>query len=197
MHTESSVIISPPVLIYIGMGIVIARILLEKTSLRGMHWLAWLQFLVNAGSIVLLWPLVLFIDKLQGWLKPDPEGDPHDLAGNFDASTDMAAGPRRQISNMRGISTALASLVNSYKRLAGYESPVCVFWVRINLFALIRVPRASAPESTRLELRCPDPARNAPGAHVSDRVLNAHRLEWEDFRLEVTDWEPEKCLPNY
>jgi hypothetical protein len=71
MHEESVAKISPPVLIYIGMGVVVARIQLEGTNLRGLTWLEWLQFLVKAGSIVLLWPLVLFIDKLESWLKSD------------------------------------------------------------------------------------------------------------------------------
>jgi hypothetical protein len=73
MHEESVAKISPPVLIYIGMGVVVARIQLEGTNLRGLTWLEWLQFLVKAGSIVLLWPLVLFIDKLESWLKSDSE----------------------------------------------------------------------------------------------------------------------------
>jgi glutamine synthetase len=57
----------------------------------------------------------------------------------------------------------LAPLVNSYKRLVpGYEAPVYVSWGQINRSALIRVPQVTPdrPESTRLELRCPDPSCN-------------------------------------
>jgi glutamine synthetase len=55
----------------------------------------------------------------------------------------------------------LAPLVNSYKRLVpGYEAPVYISWARINRSALVRVPRASTAEGTRLELRCPDPSCN-------------------------------------
>ena len=72
--------ISPPVLIYIGMGLVVARVQLDNTYLRGLKWLGWLQFLVKAGSIVLLWPLVLFIDKLQEWLNSSHEGKSDDHA---------------------------------------------------------------------------------------------------------------------
>jgi len=55
----------------------------------------------------------------------------------------------------------LAPLVNSYKRLVeGFEAPVSISWARMNSSALIRVPRASHAESTRLELRCPDPCCN-------------------------------------
>ena len=52
-------------------------------------------------------------------------------------------------------------LTNSYKRLvAGYEAPVYISWGRINCSALLRVPRAHGVESTRVELRCPDPSCN-------------------------------------
>jgi hypothetical protein len=62
---------SAPALIYIGMGLMIARIQLGDTNTRGFNWLQWLQFLVDAGRIVMLWPLVLFIEKFEGWLKSD------------------------------------------------------------------------------------------------------------------------------
>ncbi len=68
MH-ETTSNISPPALIYIAMGIVIARILLDKTNTRGFTWLQWAQFLVDAARIVMLWPLVLFIEKFETWLK--------------------------------------------------------------------------------------------------------------------------------
>jgi glutamine synthetase len=61
------------------------------------------------------------------------------------------------------MSAVLAPLVNSYKRLVpGYEAPVYISWGQINRSALIRVPRVPSqrPESTRLELRCPDPSCN-------------------------------------
>jgi hypothetical protein len=75
MHETASPF-SPPVLVYLGMGIFMARIILENTNLRTLNWLARAQFLVQAGSIILLWPLVLFIEKLESWLKPN--GDSHD-----------------------------------------------------------------------------------------------------------------------
>lgn len=70
MHEPSSGI-SAPVLIYLGMGLVIARILLENTRTRGFTWLQWLQFLVDAARIVMLWPLVLFLEKFEAWLRSD------------------------------------------------------------------------------------------------------------------------------
>ncbi len=184
----------------------------------------------------------------------DP-GDPHGLS---ETAKQFIAG---QLAHARSMCAVLAPLVNSYKRLvAGYEAPVYVTWARINRSALIRVPRASGPESVRLELRCPDPSCNpylafsvmlaagldgirrrltvpeameeniyfsdyrtqstsallpgslnqalnelekdevicnALGQHMMERFISAKRLEWEDYRLEVSPWELEKYLPNY
>ncbi len=68
-----------------------------------------------------------------------------------------------QLAHARGMCAVLAPLVNSYKRLVpGYEAPVYISWGQINRSALIRVPRVNPerPDSTRLELRCPDPSCN-------------------------------------
>lgn len=79
MHeTTSTGLLSPPVLVYLGMGLMAARMSLEKETLRGLTWLQWLQFFVRAGSIVLLWPLVLFIEKFEHWVKTPSEGNAHD-----------------------------------------------------------------------------------------------------------------------
>lgn len=184
----------------------------------------------------------------------DP-GDPHGLSK---IAKHFIAG---QLTHAAGMCVILAPLVNSYKRLvAGYEAPVNVSWARINRSSLIRVPRTSTPDSTRLELRCPDPScnpylafavmlsagldgirrelpvpealdeniylpenrlktpldvlpaslnqalnalekddliRQALGAHTCERFISSKRLEWEDYRLEVTDWELNKYLANY
>ncbi len=184
--------------------------------------------------------------------------DPGDEHGLAKIAKHFIAG---QLAHARGMCVVLAPLVNSYKRLvAGYEAPVYISWARINRSALIRVPRASASESTRLELRIADPScnpylafavmlvagldgirrelpvpnateenvftmdterrselgilpeslnraldaleqdeiiRDALGAHICERFINAKRLEWEDYRLEVTSWELDKYLSNY
>ena len=184
----------------------------------------------------------------------DP-GDPHGLSRT---AKQFIAG---QLAHARGMCAVLAPLVNSYKRLvAGYEAPVFISWARINRSALIRVPRASAPDSERIEMRCPDPScnpylafavmlaagldgirrqlpapeateenlylldrprraeldllpgtlsealdaleedqvvRDALGPHVFSRFLDAKRQEWEEYRVQVTDWELDKYLPNY
>jgi glutamine synthetase len=186
--------------------------------------------------------------------------DPGDPYGISTLAKQFIAG---QLAHARGMCAILAPLVNSYKRLySGYEAPVFLTWGRINSSALIRIPRASKPEATRLEIRCPDPScnpylafsvmlaagldgirrglsapdaaeenpylpgvgiqrrapldylpeslnraldafeedeiiRDALGPYISDRFLNAKRLEWREYRLEVTEWELEKYLSIY
>jgi glutamine synthetase len=67
------------------------------------------------------------------------------------------------LSHSRALSAVVAPTVNSYKRLTpGYEAPVYVCWAQRNRSALIRVPRYSPgrEQSTRVELRFPDPSSN-------------------------------------
>ncbi len=185
--------------------------------------------------------------------------DPGDAHGLSKIAKHFIAG---QLAHARGMCAVLAPLTNSYKRLvAGYEAPVYISWGRINRSALIRIPRAHTHESTRIELRCPDPScnpylafavmlaagldgirrelpipdateedvylmantkrgaklnvipgsleeaivemekdsviREALGAHTFERFISAKRLEWDDYRLEVTPWELDRYLPNY
>ena len=62
--------------------------------------------------------------------------------------------------HMKGMTLITNPLVNSYKRLVpGFEAPVHIAWSRANRSPLIRVP-ASRGESTRIELRSPDPCCN-------------------------------------
>ncbi len=184
--------------------------------------------------------------------------DPGDSHGLSQIAKHFIAG---QLAHARGMCAILAPLVNSYKRLVpGYEAPVYISWARINRSALIRVPRAHEVESTRIELRCPDPScnpylafavmlaagldgirrelaapeatdenlylvessrraelgvlpgsldealdelakdmvvREALGNHIYERFVSAKRLEWDDYRLEVTPWELGKYLSIY
>lgn len=39
--------------------------------------------------------------------------------------------------------------------------------------------------------------RDALGVHTHEVFINAKRVEWEDYRLEVTDWELNKYLSGY
>lgn len=80
--------------------------------------------------------------------------------GLSDTALQFLAG---QLEHARAFAAVVAPLVNSYKRLVpGFEAPVYVSWARNNRSALIRVPRVSPgrPQSTRVELRCPDPSAN-------------------------------------
>lgn len=68
-----------------------------------------------------------------------------------------------QLKHARALAAVVAPTVNSYKRLVpGYEAPVNICWGQINRSALIRIPRYSEgrEQSTRVELRCPDPSAN-------------------------------------
>ncbi len=62
--------------------------------------------------------------------------------------------------NIKAITALTNPTVNSYKRLVpGYEAPVYIAWSAKNRSPLIRVPAARG-DSTRLELRNPDPSCN-------------------------------------
>src|SRR5205807_540525 len=91
-----------------------------------------------------------------------------------------------QLRHAREISAVFAQWVNSYKRLVpGYEAPVYVAWSRRNRSALIRIPLYK-PGS---EL-----ARKALGPHIFDRYVELKRKEWDDYRVQLTDWERERYL---
>ena len=186
--------------------------------------------------------------------------DPSDEFGLSTLAKQYIAG---QLHHAPALCPIIAPLVNSYKRLVpGYEAPVYLSWARINRSALIRVPRASHIEATRLELRCPDPSCNpylafaamlmagldgvekgmtppdaleenlyeldearrlakqvktlpgslkealdcldadpviqeALGPHVYDRFMAAKTQEWDEYRLQVSDWEVDRYLGIY
>ncbi len=62
--------------------------------------------------------------------------------------------------HMKAITVITNPLVNSYKRMvAGFEAPIYIAWSATNRSPLIRIP-SSRGESTRVELRCPDPSAN-------------------------------------
>jgi glutamine synthetase len=64
------------------------------------------------------------------------------------------------LKHVKSFSAITNPLVNSYKRLVpGYEAPVYIAWSKLNRSALIRIPAARG-QTTRVELRCPDPAAN-------------------------------------
>jgi glutamine synthetase len=62
--------------------------------------------------------------------------------------------------HVKGMAAITNPLVNSYKRLVpGFEAPVYIAWSGTNRSPLIRIPAVSK-ESTRIELRSPDPCAN-------------------------------------
>ena len=64
------------------------------------------------------------------------------------------------LAHVKGMCAVTNPLVNSYKRLVpGYEAPCYLAWSASNRSALIRIPAARG-QSTRVELRSPDPACN-------------------------------------
>ncbi|MCI8539140.1 MAG: type I glutamate--ammonia ligase [Oscillospiraceae bacterium] len=64
------------------------------------------------------------------------------------------------LAHVKGITAIANPLVNSYKRLVpGYEAPCYLSWSASNRSALIRIPSARG-QSTRVELRSPDPSCN-------------------------------------
>jgi len=64
------------------------------------------------------------------------------------------------IKHAKGFAAVTNPTVNSYKRLVpGYEAPVLIAWSASNRSPLIRIP-AKRGNSTRIELRNPDPSAN-------------------------------------
>ncbi|WP_212904092.1 type I glutamate--ammonia ligase [Clostridium polyendosporum] len=83
--------------------------------------------------------------------------DPSDELGLSSIAYSFIAGVLEHVKGMAAITNPL---VNSYKRLVpGYEAPVHVAWSAKNRSPLIRIPMARG-ESTRVELRNPDPSCN-------------------------------------
>jgi glutamine synthetase len=83
----------------------------------------------------------------------DPEGEKglSPLAYSFIAGL---------LAHINAITAITNPLVNSYKRLVpGYEAPCYLSWSASNRSALIRIPSARG-QSTRVELRSPDPSCN-------------------------------------
>ena len=83
--------------------------------------------------------------------------DPSDERGLSKEAYSFIAG---LLAHVKGMAAVTNPLVNSYKRLVpGYEAPCYLAWSASNRSALIRIPAARG-QSTRVELRCPDPCCN-------------------------------------
>lgn len=167
-----------------------------------------------------------------------------------------------QLAHAPALAAIVAPTVNSYKRLVpGYEAPVYICWGQVNRSALIRIPRYSPgrEQSTRVELRFPDPSCNpylafasmlavgldgidqgltppepleesayeltpdrmaelgvttlpgslgqalrelaqneilqkTLGSHAYEAFTRARQAEWDEYRLQVTQWELDRYL---
>lgn len=96
----------------------------------------------------------LFADGRNAFYDPEDKYQLSKIAKKFIAG---------QLKHIKAMNAILNPTVNSYKRLvAGYEAPVYITWGRTNRSALVRIPKVNQnrPNSTRAELRCPDPSAN-------------------------------------
>ncbi len=92
-----------------------------------------------------------------------------------------------QMKHIKGMSCVLSPTVNSYKRLVpGYEAPVYICWAQRNRSALVRIPRYSPgrEQSTRAELRCPDPSCNP---YLAFAVMLKAGLEGVRKKMQLKD----------
>ncbi|GAA5532653.1 type I glutamate--ammonia ligase [Deinococcus aluminii] len=95
--------------------------------------------------------LSLFRDGVNAFADPDGEYGLSDTARHFIAGL---------LEHADGMTAITNPLINSYKRLVpGYEAPVNVAWSTSNRSALLRIP-AKRGNSTRAEVRMPDPSCN-------------------------------------
>ena len=93
----------------------------------------------------------LFKDGKNAFFDPDGPRGLSKEAYNFIAGL---------LTHVKAMTAITNPLVNSYKRLVpGYEAPCYLAWSASNRSALIRIPAARG-NSTRVELRNPDPSCN-------------------------------------
>ena len=105
--------------------------------------------------------------------------DPNGALGLSETAYHFIAGI---LAHLKGMTAITNPLVNSYKRLVpGYEAPCYMAWSAKNRSALIRIPAARG-NSTRVELRCPDPACNP---YLSLAVCLAAGLDGIERKLEA------------
>ncbi len=90
------------------------------------------------------------------------------------------------LKHAKAITAITNPVVNSYKRLiSGYEAPVYIAWSGKNRSPLVRIP-AKRGQSTRVELRSPDPCANP---YLAEAVMLAAGLD--GIRNKITP--PESC----
>ncbi len=83
-----------------------------------------------------------------------------DAKGDFELSQTAMYFMGGIMQHIKAITAVTNPTINSYKRLvSGYEAPVNIAWSTGNRSPLIRIP-VKREESTRIELRSPDPSCN-------------------------------------
>ena len=120
----------------------------------------------------------LIADGRNVFYNPDDESHLSDTAKSYAEGL---------LQHAREITLLTDQWVNSYMRLVpGYEAPVYISWARMNRSTLIRVPRYRPGHemSTRIELRCPDPACNP---YLVFAVMLAAGLKGIDEKLTLRD----------
>jgi len=121
-------------------------------------------------------------------------GNPDDKLGLSNEAYHFIAGIIKHIESITAITNPL---VNSYKRLVpNYEAPVHVAWSVANRSPLIRIP-SERGNSTRIELRSPDPAANpylalavclAAGLDgIKNKLMPPESIEANLFELSAED----------
>lgn len=120
--------------------------------------------------------------------------DPAGKAGLSNEAYHFIAGIMKHIDSMTAITNPI---VNSYKRLVpNYEAPVYIAWSAANRSPLIRIP-SERGNSTRIELRSPDPTANpylalaiclAAGLDgIKNKLMPADRVDANIFELSETE----------
>ncbi|NLX09761.1 MAG: type I glutamate--ammonia ligase [Chloroflexi bacterium] len=140
----------------------------------------------------------------QSLIDPNGKNVFYDSAGEFMLSKMARHFVAGQLVHARAMAAVVAPTVNSYKRLTpGYEAPVYVCWAQRNRSALIRVPRYSPgrEQSTRVELRFPDPSCNPylAFAVMLEAGLDGIKRELEpppSVSDDVFHWTPEEREAN-
>lgn len=112
----------------------------------------------------------------------------HNAFFDVDAPYQLSETARHYLAGLlkyvREMTSVLNQHVNSYKRLVpGYEAPAYISWGQMNRSALVRVPRVriGREQSTRTELRSPDPVTNP---YLAFSVMLAAGLKGIEDKLE-------------
>ncbi|WP_321419620.1 type I glutamate--ammonia ligase [uncultured Methanomethylovorans sp.] len=132
--------------------------------------------------------LSLSKDGKNAFYDPDAEMQISDTARYFIAGV---------LNHVKAITCIANPIVNSYKRIIpGYEAPVYIAWSGANRSSLIRIP-APRGNSTRVELRSPDPSCNpyltfaailAAGLEgIKNKTAPKHMVDFNIFDLSVKE----------